>query len=68
MSRRRPGRRARRSWRCAAALLLEQEALQAAGIRRAYPLTEIEPDPAKCIANAGPLLEQVAANIAADVL
>ncbi|MET9465265.1 glycerate kinase [Streptomyces sp. NPDC006544] len=49
-------------------LLLTREALQAAGIRRAYPLTEIEPDPAVCIANAGPLLERVAANIAADVL
>ncbi|MER5731332.1 glycerate kinase [Streptomyces sp. NPDC002138] len=49
-------------------LALTQEALQAAGIRRAYPLTEIEPDTAKCIANAGPLLERVAANIAADTL
>ncbi|MFE3788844.1 glycerate kinase [Streptomyces goshikiensis] len=49
-------------------LLLEPEALRAAGIRRAYPLTEIEPDPAKCIANAGPLLERVAAAIAADTL
>lgn len=49
-------------------LLLQPEALQAAGIRRAYPLTEIEPDTAKCIAEAGPLLERVAANIAADVL
>lgn len=49
-------------------LLLSQEALEAAGIRKAYPLTDLEPDPAKSIPNAGPLLEQVAANIAADVL
>ncbi|WP_424211094.1 glycerate kinase [Streptomyces sp. BI20] len=49
-------------------LALEQDTLKAAGIRRAYPLTEIEPDTAKCIANAGPLLEEVARNIAADLL
>ncbi|GAA1605665.1 glycerate kinase [Streptomyces globosus] len=49
-------------------LLLDQSALRAAGIRRAYPLTELEPDPATCIANAGPLLEQVAANIATEAL
>ncbi|MER7765183.1 glycerate kinase [Streptomyces sp. NPDC097619] len=49
-------------------LALTEEALRAAGIERAYPLTSVEPDTAKCIANAGPLLEQVAANIAADRL
>ncbi|MFF5491694.1 glycerate kinase [Streptomyces virginiae] len=49
-------------------LLLSQEALEGAGIRKAYPLTDLEPDPARSIPNAGPLLEQVAANIAADVL
>ncbi len=49
-------------------LLLGQEALEAAGIRKAYPLTDLEPDPAKSIPNAGPLLERVAARIAADVL
>ncbi|QGZ51763.1 glycerate kinase [Streptomyces sp. QHH-9511] len=49
-------------------LALAPEPLTTAGIRRAYPLTDLEPDPAKCIANAGPLLEQVAANIARDFL
>ncbi|WP_369147439.1 glycerate kinase [Streptomyces sp. R44] len=49
-------------------LALPPEALGAAGIRRAYPLTALEPDTAKCIANAGPLLEEVASNIASDFL
>ncbi|MFI8962274.1 glycerate kinase [Streptomyces sp. NPDC053493] len=49
-------------------LALAPETLGAAGIRRAYPLTALEPDPAKSIANAGPLLEQVAADIARDFL
>ncbi|MFF0434226.1 glycerate kinase [Streptomyces sp. NPDC004327] len=49
-------------------LALAPESLGAAGIRRAYPLSDLEPDPAKSIPNAGPLLEQVAANIARDFL
>ncbi|MFF8606006.1 glycerate kinase [Streptomyces sp. NPDC015346] len=49
-------------------LALAPESLTGAGIRRAYPLTDLEPDTSKCIANAGPLLEQVAANIARDFL
>ncbi|MET8505030.1 glycerate kinase [Streptomyces sp. NPDC004787] len=49
-------------------LALPPEALGTAGIRRAYPLTDLEPDPAKSIPNAGPLLEQVSANIARDFL
>ncbi|MEU3744547.1 MULTISPECIES: glycerate kinase [Streptomyces] len=49
-------------------LALPPEALGTAGIRRAYPLTALEPDTAKCIANAGPLLEDVAADIARDFL
>lgn len=49
-------------------LALPPEALGRAGIRRAYALTEIEPDTARCIAEAGPLLERVAANIARDFL
>ncbi|WP_030694482.1 glycerate kinase [Streptomyces globisporus] len=49
-------------------LALPPEALGAAGIRRAYPLTDVEPDTAKCIANAGPLLETVASHIARDFL
>ncbi|WP_123456198.1 glycerate kinase [Streptomyces sp. PanSC19] len=49
-------------------LALPPEALGAAGIRRAYPLTDLEPDTAKCIANAGPLLETTASGIARDFL
>lgn len=49
-------------------LALPPEALGTAGIRRAYPLTDLEPEPAKSMANAGPLLERVAANIARDFL
>ncbi|MFI5618997.1 glycerate kinase [Streptomyces sp. NPDC051567] len=49
-------------------LLLTPEALRAAGIGRAYPLTELEPDPERSIRNAGPLLERMAARIATDLL
>ncbi|MFG3344544.1 glycerate kinase [Streptomyces sp. NPDC048018] len=49
-------------------LALAPAALGSAGIRRAYPLTDLEPEPAKSMANAGPLLEQVAENIARDFL
>ncbi|KMS74880.1 glycerate kinase [Streptomyces leeuwenhoekii] len=49
-------------------LALPAETLGRAGIRRAYPLTEIEPDVEKCIAQAGPILERVAENIARDFL
>ncbi|GAA4056076.1 glycerate kinase [Streptomyces shaanxiensis] len=49
-------------------LALAPEALGRAGIRRAYPLTEVEPDVAKCIAEAGPILERVAERIAEDFL
>jgi glycerate 2-kinase len=49
-------------------LALPPEALGRAGIRRAYPLTEVEPDVAKCIADAGPILERVAEGIARDFL
>ncbi|WP_424866047.1 glycerate kinase [Streptomyces sp. SAI-163] len=47
-------------------LALPAETLGRAGIRRAYPLTDVEPDVAKCIAEAGPILERVAQNIARD--
>jgi glycerate kinase len=47
---------------------LRPEALGKAGIRRAYPLTEVEPDIAKCIEDAGPILEKVAENIGRDFL
>lgn len=49
-------------------LALAPEALGRAGIRRAYPLTETEPDVAKCIAEAGPILERVAERIGRDFL
>ncbi|WP_369195050.1 glycerate kinase [Streptomyces djakartensis] len=49
-------------------LALPPEVLGRAGIRRAYPLTDEEPDVAKCIAEAGPLLERVARRIAQDFL
>jgi glycerate kinase len=49
-------------------LALPAQALGRAGIRRAYPLTDVEPDVAKCIADAGPILERVAERIARDFL
>ncbi|MEC4016923.1 glycerate kinase [Streptomyces sp. H27-D2] len=49
-------------------LTLAPEVLGRAGIRRAYALTELEPDPAVCMAQAGPILERVAENIAHDFL
>jgi glycerate kinase len=49
-------------------LALPSEALVRAGIRRAYPLTDVEPDVAQCIADAGPILERAAERIARDLL
>ncbi|WP_282701274.1 glycerate kinase [Streptomyces sp. CC219B] len=49
-------------------LALPPEALGRAGIRRAYALTDLEPDVAKCIADAGPILERLAARIAENFL
>ncbi|MDG4861320.1 glycerate kinase [Streptomyces sp. T-3] len=49
-------------------LALSEDALAGAGISRAYPLTSVEPDVAKCIADAGPILERVAEQIARDRL
>ncbi|WP_411142094.1 glycerate kinase [Streptomyces sp. x-80] len=49
-------------------LTLPPEALAAAGIRRAYALTDLEPDPARCMAEAGPLLERAAERLARDFL
>ncbi|GGO03055.1 glycerate kinase [Microbispora rosea subsp. aerata] len=39
--------------------------LRAAGIEAAYALTDIEPDVGRCLAEAGPLLERLAARVAA---
>ncbi|MEU4657288.1 glycerate kinase [Streptomyces sp. NPDC023723] len=49
-------------------LALAPQTLGRVGIRRAYPLTEEEPDVATCIAEAGPILERVAERIARDFL
>ncbi|MGW1891388.1 glycerate kinase [Streptomyces sp. NPDC002004] len=49
-------------------LALSAEALREAGIRRAYALTDAEPDVDRCIAEAGPILEGVAERIARDFL
>lgn len=49
-------------------LALDPSALGRAGIRRAYALTEIEPDVARCIAEAGPILEELAERIGTDFL
>lgn len=48
--------------------LLTPADLASAGIRGAYALTDIEPDPARCMAQAGPLLERVARRVARDHL
>lgn len=49
-------------------LALPPTSLGTAGIRRAYALTDIEPDVARCVAEAGPLLERLAEGIARDYL
>ncbi|MEU6706769.1 glycerate kinase [Streptomyces wuyuanensis] len=49
-------------------LALGRDALAGAGIRRAYALLELEPDPAACMAQAGPLLERAAESVARDFL
>ncbi|GGX05409.1 glycerate kinase [Streptomyces malachitofuscus] len=49
-------------------LALAPEVLGRAGIRRAYALTDVEPDVAVCIADAGPILERTAERIARDFL
>ncbi|WP_146057100.1 glycerate kinase, partial [Streptomyces sp. SM14] len=47
---------------------IDEAALRGAGIERAYPLTSMEPDPAVCVAQAGPLLERLARRVATDLL
>jgi glycerate 2-kinase len=48
--------------------LLSSDDLAAAGIRAAYALTDLEPDPVRCMTEAGPLLELLAAKVARDWL
>lgn len=45
---------------------LSDEELAGAGIEAAYALTDLEPDLGRCMAEAGPLLERLAAVIAAE--
>jgi glycerate kinase len=47
---------------------LTAQELRGAGIAAAYALTDLEPDVARCIADAGPLLERLAGRVAADWL
>ncbi|MEU4325153.1 glycerate kinase [Nonomuraea dietziae] len=47
---------------------LSDEELRAAGIEAAYALTDLEPDPERCMAEAGPLLERLAARVAEERL
>ena len=47
---------------------LSKAQLREAGIAAAYPLTDLEPDLDRCIADAGPLVERAAKQIAADWL
>ena len=47
---------------------LTEDELRAAGIARAYTLTDIEPDLERCLAVPGPLVERLAERIAADWL
>jgi glycerate kinase len=49
-------------------LQLSQQRLQEAGISAAYPLSDLEPDPARSIANARGLLRQVGVRVARDWL
>lgn len=44
--------------------LLSPAELASAGVRTAYALADIEPDPARCMAQAGPLLERLARRLA----
>jgi glycerate kinase len=46
--------------------LLPAADLEPAGILAAYALTDIEPDPDRCMTEAGPLLERLAAKVASD--
>jgi glycerate kinase len=44
--------------------LLSAADLEPAGISAAYALTDLEPDPARCMTEAGPLLERLAEEVA----
>jgi glycerate kinase len=48
--------------------MLEPARVRAAGIHTAYPLTDLEPDVQRCIAEAAPLLERLGERIATEHL
>jgi glycerate 2-kinase len=48
--------------------LLSADELRGAGFLGAYALTDLEPDPARCMAEAGPLLELLAERIGRECL
>jgi glycerate 2-kinase len=52
----------------AGVVALDRDTLAAAGIEAAYGLTDIEPDVQRCLADAGPLLEDLATRLAHDRL
>jgi glycerate kinase len=47
---------------------LAPDQAEAAGIAAVYPLTDLESDPARCIAEAGPLITELGAIIGAQLL
>lgn len=49
-------------------LAIDEAAVASAGIEAVYPLTALEPDPARSMAHAGPLLERVAEQLATEQL
>ena len=52
----------------AGASMLDRAQTSAAGISAVYTLAALEPDPARCLAEAGDLLERLGAQIAKDLL
>jgi glycerate kinase len=51
---------------CGRTTLTRAEA-EGAGFSRVYALTDLEPDPARCMSEAGPLLQRVGSAIAATL-
>ncbi len=49
-------------------LAIDEAAVRAAGIEAVYALASLEPDPARCMTEAGPLLERAAVQLATDLL
>ncbi|MCP2258196.1 glycerate kinase [Streptoalloteichus tenebrarius] len=47
---------------------VDRAVLRGAGVERAYPLTDLEPDLARCITQAGPLLRRLGARVAREWL